>query len=118
MPRDSKADGGQVICGGKRPEHLDTGHFIRSGEDPVGALRAFGKKVLAIHLKDYVDVDTETVLGEGKLDVDAAMHAVKAIGFEGLIAVEYEPDPKGEGDALKRCLEIARDSARKAGLID
>ncbi|GMV37368.1 MAG: hypothetical protein AMXMBFR61_18760 [Fimbriimonadales bacterium] len=97
---------------------VDTGHFIRSGEDPVAALRAFGKKVLAIHLKDYLDVDTETVLGEGKLDVDATMRAVKEIGFEGLIAVEYEPDPKGEGDALKRCLEIARASARKAGLIE
>ncbi len=97
---------------------VDTGHYIRSGEDPVGALRAFGKKVLAIHLKDYVDADTETVLGEGKLDVDATMRAAKEIGFEGLIAVEYEPDPKGEGDALKRCLEIARASARKAGLIE
>jgi len=97
---------------------VDTGHYIRSGEDPVAALRAFGKKVLAIHLKDYVDADTETVLGEGKLDVDATMRAVKEIGFEGLIAVEYEPDPKGEGDALKRCLDIARASARKAGLIE
>ncbi len=53
---------------------VDTGHFIRSGEDPVEALRRLGPRVHGVHLKDLEDAGffaSSCLLGEGKLDLVA-----------------------------------------------
>jgi len=46
---------------------IDTGHFLRSKEDPVHAVDAFGKRVYGVHLKDVKDAVKFTVLGKGDL---------------------------------------------------
>jgi hypothetical protein len=34
---------------------IDTGHYLRSREDPVQAVEVFGKRVYGVHLKDVKD---------------------------------------------------------------
>ena len=46
---------------------VDTGHFLRSREDPVRAVEVFGKRVYGVHLKDVKDARTFTILGQGDL---------------------------------------------------
>ena len=46
---------------------VDTGHFLRSREDPVRAVEVFGKRIYGVHLKDVKDATTFTILGEGDL---------------------------------------------------
>ncbi len=46
---------------------IDTGHFLRSREDPVDAVAAFDTRVYGVHLKDVKDANTFTVLGKGDL---------------------------------------------------
>ena len=48
---------------------VDTGHFLRSDEDPVAAIRRLGKRVFGVHLKD---VKTVTVGGNPMTDTTAA----------------------------------------------
>src|SRR5205807_5297193 len=44
---------------------VDTGHFLRSGEDPVEAVRTFGHRTYEVHVKDVKDKNQFTVLGLG-----------------------------------------------------
>ena len=61
---------------------VDTGHYIRSDEDPVEAVRRFGMRVYGVHLKDVaVGQNGEkhfTEIGKGKLDTLALLRALKA----------------------------------------
>ena len=51
---------------------VDTGHFIRSKEDPIEALERIGKRVFALHIKDEEKQEKKShnvVIGKGFLDV-------------------------------------------------
>jgi sugar phosphate isomerase/epimerase len=54
---------------------VDTGHYLRSRESPVAAIKALGKRVYGCHLKDVKDANTFTILGKGDLDVLGVMKA-------------------------------------------
>lgn len=78
---------------------VDTGHVIRSGEKPEDVIRALGARVLSLHLKDWAQSvggpkGTETILGEGDLDMVAVAQALKAVAFDGPVMMEYEESPK------------------------
>ena len=52
---------------------VDTGHYLRSDEDPVEALQRFGKRVFGVHLKDVKTLPDGQkqfrIAGEGDLKV-------------------------------------------------
>jgi sugar phosphate isomerase/epimerase len=102
---------------------LDTGHLIRAailGEklDPAQQIRLMGKRNFAIHLKDNDneaekkgDPDSNVVFGKGALDVEAALKALKDVGFKGTIEVEYESHPKDPMPDMKECLAVLEKAA-------
>ncbi len=100
---------------------LDTGHLLLGGGDPVRAMREWGQRINHLHLKDarrsVVDgIVREAApvteiwrrqafcrLGEGDLDVDAVLDAVRK-SYAGWIVVEQDvlPDPNGRAAADQR----------------
>ncbi|MCS7300424.1 MAG: sugar phosphate isomerase/epimerase [Fimbriimonadales bacterium] len=92
---------------------IDTAHFLRSGEDPVAAVRRFGKRVYAVHLKDVKDRTQYTLLGKGDLDMVGFLRALKRLDFKGCLALEYEENPDDPLPDLRACLEAIRDALRK-----
>lgn len=103
---------------------VDTGHFIRSGEDPVEALRRLGERVHGIHLKDHVESGffaSGCLLGEGRLDLVACFRALREIGFgsdsagpERAISLELERDGETLLADVAACLRTAALAAGKA----
>lgn len=103
---------------------VDTGHFIRSGEDPVAALRRLGARVHGVHLKDHVDAGffaSGCLLGEGKLDLIACFRALREIGFgpdatgpAKALSIEMERDGETLLDDVRACLRSAALAAGKA----
>ncbi len=95
---------------------VDTGHYIRSGEDPVKATLEFGPRVFAVHIKDEKVANTpasdNVVIGKGHLDVVGLFKALKKIKFpaEGALSLEYEANPKNPIDDMKACLEVAKEA--------
>jgi sugar phosphate isomerase/epimerase len=88
---------------------IDTGHFLRSKEDPVEAVAAFGKRVYGVHLKDVKDATTFTVLGGGDLRTVDFLKALNRNKYGYCLAIEYEEKPESPLDDLKACLaEAAR----------
>ena len=71
---------------------VDTGHVIRSGENPHEVVEALGDRVHMLHLKDWEIDGPETIVGEGDMDLHALASALDAVGFEGPITLEYELD--------------------------
>src|SRR5262249_9585031 len=60
---------------------VDTGHLLRSREDPVRAVEVFGKRVYGVHLKDVKEATTFTVLGRGDLRTADLLKALAKNGY-------------------------------------
>ncbi len=96
---------------------VDTGHFLRSREDPVQAVEVFGKRVYGVHLKDVKNADTFTILGQGDLRTVDLLKALARNKYDYCLAIEYEEKPEDPCEDIKACLVEVRKAiveARKA----
>lgn len=96
----------------------DTGHYLRSSEDPVEAARQFGKRTFGVHLKDVKDgangAKDFTELGKGNLKVVEMFQVLKANNFRGLVSVEYEEHEENPIPYIQECLKVTSASIAKA----
>ncbi len=98
---------------------VDCGHFLRSGEDPVKAVRTLGPRVFGAHIKDDVELgkaSKNVVIGKGKLDVVGLFQALREIKFpaDGSLALEYEANPDNPIADMKACLAVAKEAIAKS----
>ncbi len=69
----------------------DTGHWIRTGLNPVECVQILKGRVHALHLKDRPSQQGEDVVwGNGIGDVKGVLAEVRSQGFQGNVSVEYE----------------------------
>jgi inosose dehydratase len=87
---------------------IDTGHFLRSREDPVHAVEVFGKRIFGVHLKDVKDAKEFTVLGKGDLRTVDFLKALAALKYDYCLAIEYEENEKNPAEDIKACLAEVR----------
>lgn len=72
---------------------VDTGHFLRMDEPPADVLPALGEHVHAVHVKDFVDADTEVVPEEGRLDLAELLDLLdEHAALTTPLTIEYEAD--------------------------
>ncbi len=83
---------------------IDTGHFLRSKEDPVRAAETFGKRIYGVHLKDVKNTDTFTILGQGDLRLVDFLKTLKRLGYKHNLALEYEEHESDPMSDLRECL--------------
>jgi sugar phosphate isomerase/epimerase len=90
---------------------VDIGHFARSRVDPVAAIRAIGRRAVAMHIKDVDASGENAVVGKGTIDMPGVFAALAEIRFDGLMVLEYEGDfdnmPK-RMDGMRRSLDAMR----------
>lgn len=99
---------------------VDTGHYLRSDEDPVAAIERLGKRVFGVHLKDVKTVVSGeqrrkqfTILGEGDLDVLGCLKALRKFDYQYCLAIEYEEHPENPLADLEICLQNLRAAVQK-----
>lgn len=96
---------------------VDTGHFLRSDEDPVEAIQRLGKRVFGVHLKDVKSLPNGEkqfkIAGEGDLKVTELLKALKALNYQYCVAIEYEENAKNPLPDIEACLKHVRDCAEK-----
>jgi sugar phosphate isomerase/epimerase len=72
----------------------DTGHWMRSGINPVEAMKKLEGRILAVHIKDMNDfgsLDAHCVpFGTGKADIKAILAELHRQNFKGVFSIEYE----------------------------
>ena len=98
---------------------VDCGHFLRSDEDPVKAVKTLGPRVFGAHIKDDVELgkaSKNVVIGKGKLDVVGLFKALREIKFpaDGSLALEYEANPDNPIDEMKACIAVAKEAIAKS----
>ena len=93
---------------------VDTGHFLRSKEDPVRAVEVFDKRVYGVHLKDVKDATTFTILGKGDLRTADLLKALADRKYAYCLALEYEENEKQPMDDIRACLDAVRKALPKA----
>lgn len=98
---------------------VDTGHFIRSKEDPIEAVERLGKRVFGLHIKDEEKQEKKShnvIIGKGFLDVTKLFATLKEVGFpaDGSISLEYEANPDNPIDDIQQCLVVAKEAIKKA----
>jgi inosose dehydratase len=85
----------------------DTGHIILGGGDPAELIARHADRIRYVHLKD---VDPETgnfvPLGEGALNLDAVMAALREADYDGWITIELDAwdNPAGAARANRAVL--------------
>ena len=99
---------------------VDTGHYLRSDEDPVEAVERFGKRVFGCHLKDVKTTEVDgkkqkqfKIAGEGDLKVTDLLKALKKLDYQYCLAIEYEENAKNPLPDIEACLKHVRDCAAK-----
>jgi sugar phosphate isomerase/epimerase len=73
----------------------DTGHWVRSGLDPVEMLKKVQGRVVNFHLKDIASGGSKespcVPFGTGKGNIEGILGEAHRQGFRGVFAIEYEP---------------------------
>lgn len=69
---------------------VDVGHWVRSGVDPVAAVKSLEGHVLGIHMKDVDSAGHDVDLGKGLVDVPALVKELKRQRYKGFVNMECE----------------------------
>lgn len=93
---------------------IDTGHFLRSNEDPVRAVEVFDKRIYGVHLKDVKDAKTFTVLGQGDLKLAVLLAQLAKRKYQYCLALEYEEHESAPIDDIAACLAAVRQALPKS----
>ncbi len=71
----------------------DTGHWMRSGINPVEAIKALEGHIISLHIKDLNEASKDAhdvPWGSGKADMHAILTELHRQGFKGVFSAEYE----------------------------
>ncbi len=95
----------------------DTGHWVRSGFDPVQACRKLEGRIISLHLKDvdsFGDKKAECVpWGAGKGRIEDIMKELHRQGFGGTFSIEYEPYRPENFDKIAQCISFFKEVQSK-----
>jgi sugar phosphate isomerase/epimerase len=97
---------------------IDTGHFIRSAEDPVKAVYELRGRLFALHVKDEAEQRSDShnvVIGTGHLDLVGLFKGLRETKFpaDGSISLEYEAKPENPIEDMQQCIEQAKQAIAK-----
>ena len=95
----------------------DTGHWPRSGLDPVHCLQQLEGRIVSLHFKDIAPADStgeDQPWGTGKCNARAMLEELWRQRFHGVIAVEYETGKGKELEAnVGKCIEFFDATAKE-----
>lgn len=72
---------------------IDVGHTMRTGTDPVAAIKKVGPRLFDVHIKDLADgkvKESQVAVGDGVMPVPGIFRALADIGYKGNVDLEYE----------------------------
>jgi len=86
----------------------DTGHWVRSGLDPVESLKKLEGRIISLHFKD-LNINApeahDVPWGTGVSNVYAMLAELKRQDFRGVFSVEYEHNWDNSLPEIEKCIE-------------
>jgi len=97
----------------------DTGHWVRSGLDPVECLKKLKGRVITLHLKDVAESGKpeapDVPLGTGKANYTAVLKELHDQQFRGVMTIEYEHLSPDLIEDVAKCAKFVEDFAASLG---
>ncbi len=86
----------------------DTGHWMRSGLDPLEAVKALEGRLVSFHFKDLNEIGErsahDVVWGTGLADLPAILAEVKRQGIQPVFSIEYEHNWDNNVPDIAQCV--------------
>lgn len=92
----------------------DTGHWMRTGVNPVNALRLLKGRILDVHLKDLNEFGTKSAydvpFGQGKADIHDILAELTLQNYHGYLSIEHErrEDIDNPSPAIRKGIEYIK----------
>jgi sugar phosphate isomerase/epimerase len=105
-------------AGGVRVNFDPANLVMVAGDTPVNALKYLGKYVVHTHAKDGIKQEKgylELPLGQGGVNFDTYLPALKATGFDGFLTIEREVGDNPEAD-IAMAVGFLREKLKKLGI--
>lgn len=85
----------------------DTGHWMRSGINPLEALKKLEGRIISSHFKDLnkMGAGHDVPWGTGKADAKTLLEEFKRQGFSGAFSIEYEHNWGKAMPEIAQCVE-------------
>jgi sugar phosphate isomerase/epimerase len=86
---------------------IDIGHTVRMGRNPAQDLKTYFDRVFDVHLKDVNIAAADgsgCIMGRGVIDLPNFITSAVQLGYQGVLAIEYEAE---ENDPLAGLAESA-----------
>ena len=94
----------------------DTGHWVRTGLNPVECLRKMKGRIITMHLKDVAEQGNvkarDVPLGTGKADYVEVLKELHSQGFRGVMSIEYEHQSPKLMDEVAACAAFLEKTAK------
>ncbi|MFZ2641779.1 MAG: sugar phosphate isomerase/epimerase [Verrucomicrobiia bacterium] len=88
----------------------DTGHWVRSGLDPVECLKKLEGRIIALHFKDLNEKNNpkahDVPWGTGVGNAKGQLAELKRQGFRGAFCIEYEHNWKESLPEIAQCVKF------------
>jgi len=95
----------------------DTGHWMRSGINPLEALKKLEGRIISLHLKDLNEFGVreahDTVWGSGKANMEALLAELHRQNFQGVFSIEYEYNWENSVPDLQQCTAYFEKESRE-----
>ena len=92
----------------------DTGHWARSGVNPIEALKILDGRVISAHLKDLNEFGVreahDVPWGTGKCNMKGILDELKRQHFSGVASMEYEHNWDNNVPEMAKCVAFVRES--------
>ena len=95
--------------------NYDASHYQVHGDDPVESVRTFGDRIAHVHVKDAKGTPEAyefSPLGQGDINFPGMISALREIGYDGFLSVEYEANAFGyvetEEEILSNSIRFVR----------
>lgn len=100
----------------------DTGHWMRSGINPVEALKKLEGRIISLHFKDLNEFDNrrahDVVWGTGAGNAKALLSELSRQNFKGAFSIEYEHNWLNSVPEIAQCVSYFEMTAAELGQTD
>jgi len=108
------------VCRG-RSERIgacaDTGHWMRSGLNPIEELKKLKGHIISLHFKD-LDGGHDVIWGTGRCNVKAMLAELAQQNFKGVFSIEYEHNWLNSMPEIAECVPYFERTASELGQTD
>ena len=113
------------VCKGRSPRIgacADTGHWMRSGINPVEALKKLEGRIISLHFKDLNEFGNpkahDVIWGTGAGDARAMLAELSRQKFKGVFSIEYEYNWLDSMPEIKKSAEFFKKAAAELSDIE